>query len=118
MTRSGAALKLAYEDLLKLPEDRLRHELIDGEHFVTPPPIVFHQLVGTRVVISLGGFAADSGCGQVLYAPVDLVFSPHDVVEPDILFVAREHLDRIQGKYLTDPPDLVSEILSPSTRGP
>src|ERR1700730_6616812 len=116
MARQGSTLKVSYEELLKLPDDGLRHELIGGEHYVTACPIPWHQLIATRVVISLGAFAAAAECGQVLY-PVDVVLSPHDVVEPDVLFLSREHVDRIRGKFLTEPPDLVIEILSPSPRG-
>jgi Uma2 family endonuclease len=117
MARQGSTLKVSYEELLKLPDDGLRHELIDGGHFMTACPVLWHQLIATRVVISLGAFAAGAGCGQVLCAPVDVVLSPHDVVEPDVIFLSREHVGRIQGKFLTEPPDLVIEILSPSTRG-
>ena len=119
MTRSGSTLrvKLTYEDLVKLPEDGLRHELVDGEHFMTPSPIVLHQQVAKRLVLSLGGFADHSGCGEVLFAPVDVVLSPYDVVVPDIFFLSRDHVGRLHGSHLTEPPDLVIEILSPSTRG-
>lgn len=116
MSRSGSAIKLTSEDLLKLPESHQRQELIDGEYYVTPTPVPLHQLVAARVTISLGGFVVAAGCGLLLPS-VDVVISPQDLVEPDLLFLSREHLHRIQGKYFTEPPDLVIEVLSPSTRG-
>src|SRR5260370_21015 len=117
MTRTGSALKLTYEDLVNLPEDRFRHELIDGEHCVTASPNLLHQRVLMRLAISMGPFVAASGCGEMFNVSVDVVLSPHDVVVPDGLFLSREHVDRIHGNHLVDPPDLVIEVLSPATRG-
>ena len=117
MARQGSTLKVSYEELLKLPDDGLRHELIDGEHFMTPSPIILHQLIAKRIFAALDRFAERTGCGEVLFAPVDVVLSPYDVVVPDIFFLSRDHVGRLHGSHLTDPPDLVIEILSPSTRG-
>ena len=116
MSRSSSPIKLTSEDLLRLPESHQRHELIDGEYCVTPTPTAPHQLIAARVMISLGGYAATTGCGQLLPS-VDVLISPHDLVEPDLLFLSREHVHRIRGEYFSEPPDLVIEILSPSTRG-
>jgi|SRR5580693_2796088 Uma2 family endonuclease len=117
MTRAGSTLKLTYGDLAKLPEDDLRHELIDGEHYVTATPTLLHQRVVMRLVLSLGPFAVASGCGEMLAPSVDVVFTPHDVVVPDALFMTPEFVDRIRGDHLTAPPELMVEVLSPSTRG-
>src|ERR1700694_5368119 len=108
--------KLTYEDYVLFPEDGLCHELIDGEHYVSPAPYTLHQRIVVRLVRVLGNFAADTGCGEVLVAPTDLVLSPYDVVQPDVLFVSRERLHVIEKKFLSGPPDLAVEVLSPSTR--
>ncbi len=113
--RSAAAPRLTYDDYLGLPDDGSRHELIGGEHCVSPAPAVLHQRVLARLMIDLGGFAARTGCGEVLTGPVDLVLSPHDVVQPDILFFARGNEPR-EERTVSYPPDLVIEILSPATR--
>jgi Uma2 family endonuclease len=118
MPRPGSVHKLTFRDYLGFPDDGNRHELIGGKHVVTPAPVRRHQRVAARLVISLGGFASRSGGGEVLFAPVDLVLSPHDVVQPDILFYAADHVDRIEARGVPnapDVPDLAVEILSPGT---
>jgi Uma2 family endonuclease len=109
-------LKLTYEDLQAFPDDGKRHEIIDGEHFVTPSPETGHQAIAVNLVVLLKNFLDAHALGEVFVAPLDVVFSDTDVVEPDLLFVAAEHADRITRKNIRGAPDLVIEILSPSTR--
>jgi Uma2 family endonuclease len=106
----------SYEDLLILPEDGKRHELIDGEHFVSPAPTPRHQAVSLNLTRLLANFVHATRCGTLFAAPLDVVLSPHNVVEPDLLFIAagREHV--IGERCLSAAPDLAIEILSPSSR--
>lgn len=109
-----AALRFTYEDYVLLPEDR-RHEVIDGELFVTPAPTPFHQIVLIRLMRRIEDFVEARGLGTVLHAPCDVVLSEYDVLQPDILFVSSEHRPIIGEKYVGPAPDLVVEVLSPST---
>ena len=108
--------RLTYADLLAMPEDGKRHELIDGEHFVTPAPTTRHQLVLGNLHLDLGSYVEANGLGKVLFAPLDVILSDYDVVEPDLLFVSTERLARIGRPYIHAAPDLVVEVLSPGTR--
>lgn len=108
--------RLTYADLVAMPEDGKRHELIDGEHFVTPAPATRHQLVLGHLYLDLAGYVEANGLGQVFFAPLDVVLSDYDVVEPDLLFVSTERLERIGRAYVDAAPDLVVEVLSPGTR--
>lgn len=116
MNLASAPIKLTYEDYLHFPEDGKRHELIEGEHVVTPAPNTRHQIVHASLFRVLSGFVHEQSLGQVLSAPTDVVLSEHDVVQPDLLFVAREHRDRIGEARLEGAPDLVVEIVSEGTR--
>ncbi len=109
-----AALKFTYEDYALLPEDR-RYEVIDGEVFVTPSPTLRHQLVKMRLVRLLEDFVWQSGSGTVVDAPFDVTLSRHDIVQPDILFVSRKREALLGERYADGAPDLVVEVLSPST---
>src|SRR6266498_4123278 len=109
-----AALRFTYEDYLLLPEDR-RYEIIDGDLFMTPAPGTPHQRIVGNLYLRLRQHVDDSGLGEVLCAPCDVVLSPTDVVQPDILFVAAARLSIIGEKYISEAPDLVVEVLSPST---
>jgi Uma2 family endonuclease len=108
--------KLTYQDLLRMPEDGLRHELIDGEHYVSPSPSWRHQTAVANLVWILSTFVRERRLGWLRFAPLDVFFSDFDVVEPDVLFVSRARSDGIRERCFEGAPDLVVEVLSPSTR--
>jgi Uma2 family endonuclease len=110
------APKLTYDDLVLFPDDGKRHEIIDGEHYVTPSPNTRHQAIAVELTTLLHGFVRSRGLGRVFAAPYDVVISVHDVVEPDLMFVAAARAGVITGANAQGAPDLVVEILSPSTR--
>jgi Uma2 family endonuclease len=56
------------------------------------------------------------GLGEVFVAPVDVYFSEHDVVEPDVLYVSSGNAHRVQELFVDGAPDLVVEVVSPSSR--
>jgi Uma2 family endonuclease len=111
------ATGLTYDDLSGLPQDDgLRRELIDGELYVTPSPVRRHQRVVLRIAAALLAYVDEHG-GEVLPAPADVVFSPSTVVEPDVVYVAADRVERLTDERFVDiPPDLVVEVSSPSTR--
>lgn len=108
--------KLTHEDFLLFPDDGKRHELIDGEHFVTPSPVVRHQTILQNLYLELGPWVRERELGQLFVAPLDVILSNVDVVEPDLLFV-RKGREEILDDWVRGAPDLVVEVLSPSTRG-
>jgi Uma2 family endonuclease len=109
--------RLTYEDFLLFPDDGKRHELIDGEHYVTPSPNLRHQDLVGRLYLAMGNhLAAFPAAGRLFLAPFDVVFSFHDVVEPDLVFVAGDQLDILTPQNVQGSPALVVEILSPGTR--
>lgn len=107
--------RLTYEDYCLLPNDGKRYEIIDGELFVTPSPLTRHQRVVTNLVYYLVDFVKKHDLGVVYAAPLDVVFSPYDVVEPDLLYVSKARLDVVTEKNLQGAPDLAVEVLSEST---
>ncbi len=107
---------MTYQDLLRLPEDHLRHELIGGEHFVSPSPAVKHQRIVLNLARILSSFARAHRLGEAMVGPLDVLLTEHDVVEPDVLFVSAARANRVQERYVDGAPDLVVEVLSPSNR--
>ena len=106
-----------YSDLVALPDDQLRHELIDGEHFVSPSPATTHQQFSKRLFVALNAFVERHCLGEVLYAPFDIKLSAWTVLVPDLVyFTAARFADVVNEKHATAAPDLVVEILSPGTR--
>lgn len=116
MATRDPALKLNYDDLVLWPDDGKRHELIDGDHYVTPSPMLRHQDVAGRLYFHITAFLRDHPLGWVYIAPTDVVLSPRNVVVPDLLFVTRERQPVLTPKNLQGAPDLVLEVLSDSTR--
>jgi Uma2 family endonuclease len=109
--------RLTYDDFLLFPDDGLRHEIIDGEHYVTPSPNPRHQLLLGRLHFDIELYLrAHPGSGQVFLSPLDVVFSQWDVVEPDLLFIAAAQEDILTDKNVQGAPALVVEIASPGTR--
>jgi Uma2 family endonuclease len=107
--------KLTYDDLLAMPEDDLRHEIIDGAHYVTPSPGRWHQRAVGNLFRLIGNHLEQKPVGEVYLAPFDIVFTMFDVVEPDLVFVSAERLSIITDKNIGGAPDLVIEVLSPTT---
>jgi len=106
-----------YSDLVALPDDQLRHELIDGEHFVSPSPTTTHQEISKRLFRTLDAFVERHRLGEVLYAPFDVKLSAWTVLVPDLVFfTAARYAEVVNEKHATAAPDLAVEILSPGTR--
>jgi Uma2 family endonuclease len=108
--------RLTYEDLLQFPEDGLRHELIGGEHFMTPAPSWKHQTASFNLSYFFGDYLRRNPLGRALAAPFDIVLSAEDVVEPDLVFISNERAGILNERNASGAPDLVIEILSPGTR--
>lgn len=111
-----ARRKLTYEDYVLFPEDGQRHEIIDGEHYVSPAPVPRHQIIAVELITTLHSFVKSRRLGKVLTAPTDVLLSRHDILQPDILFISNERVAILKDKNIEGAPDLVIEILSPSTR--
>ncbi|MEJ7761965.1 MAG: Uma2 family endonuclease [Thermomicrobiales bacterium] len=110
-----ATRPLTYDDLLSTPDDRNRYEILNGRMVVSPAPTSNHQLVAGRIYMALTNTSSNAGDGIVFFAPLDVRLGPHDIVEPDLLFVTSSRRHIIEKAYLTAAPDLLVEILSPSS---
>ena len=110
-------LKLTYEDFLLFPDDGKRHELIDGEHYVTPSPNPRHQGILGTLHLLIASYLESHSTGRVFLSPLDVVFSDFDVVEPDLLYLSHERAaTALTPQNVRGTPELVVEIGSKSTR--
>src|SRR2546423_10367726 len=117
MKPAGSDVKLTYDDFVLVPDDGKRHELIDGEHYVTPSPNQSHQQILGDLHGFLWTFLESHPVGRVFLAPFDVVFSRFDVVEPDLMYVSKQTAARVlTPQNVQGAPDLVVEIGSPGTR--
>lgn len=116
MERSSIeAEKLTAEDYLRLPESGPRYQLIDGELHMAPAPNLYHQKISWNLVKLLSCYLDTQQVGQAFCAPCDVYLDAHNVVQPDLLFVATGNLHILAEDGVRGAPDLVVEILSPAT---
>ena len=107
--------KLTYAEYERIPDDGKRHEIIDGEHHVNPAPGTCHQTVSRRIKFQLYEQIELTGLGQVFDAPSDLQLSDFDIVQPDLVVVLEPKRAIITASRIEGVPDLIVEILSPSS---
>lgn len=114
----GSRRRLTYEDYLRLPETNRRCELRGGSLVWEPSPAYDHQWIVGNLHLLLRAAAAQAG-GRVILGPFDTVLSREEawVGQPDLLCVSQARLDIIGQRCLAGSPDLVVEVVSPSSRG-
>ncbi len=106
--------KLGYEDYERIPSDGKRYEILDGELYVTPAPAPLHQRLSKRLQRRLEDYFEARGIGEVFNAPIDLILTKCDIVQPDLLVVGDP--SHVTHRAIEGTPLLVVEVLSPSTR--
>jgi Uma2 family endonuclease len=104
------------EDIFDAPEDDKIYEVIDGELYVSPSPSWRHQVAVSHLHGILYPFIRSHNLGEIVTVPLGVVLDPDDGVEPDLVYVSRERMDIITDRGIQGAPDLVVEVLSPSTR--
>ncbi|MGH2759137.1 MAG: Uma2 family endonuclease [Actinomycetota bacterium] len=108
--------KLSYEDYARFPDDGRRWEVIDGEAFLVPSPDTEHQDVAGRLYRRIAEHLDAHGGGRVFISPLDVIFSDHDILQPDVIFVADEHASVITDKNIRGTPTWLVEIVSDPVR--
>lgn len=115
-------VRFTYEDYCLAPDDGKRREIIDGVEYIlsggsmAPAPRPIHQRIAGRIFGEIYQHLKHMPVGEVFDAPLDVILSETDVVQPDVLFVSDERAGIIEEHGLTGPPDLVVEVLSESNR--
>jgi Uma2 family endonuclease len=112
---SVAAPLLTADELDQFPDDGKRREIIGGELHASPAQVRVHQSLVKRVLGLLVREIDEKGVGEAFPGPVDVRFSVDDQVQPDVVALRTERLDIYQGHIVHRPPDIVVEVLSPST---
>ena len=114
MVGSKTKTRFTYEDYARTPEGE-RYELLDGELIMAAAPSMAHQRVGIRLGGEFDIYVVNGDLGEIYIAPTDVYLSDTDVVQPDLLFISKARSHIRTGKNIRGAPDLVVEILSPST---
>ena len=107
--------KITFEEFRQLPYNGKRYELVCGEVHVTPAPNTRHQFILRRLVASLERHTARNPVGEYAFAPLDVRLASDIVLQPDLIFVSAARIEILGDELVSGPPDIVVEILSPST---
>jgi len=111
-------LRMSYEEYLAWADEDVHAEWVNGEVIVQMPPKLRHQDVVGFLLALLRVFTQLAQLGKVLCAPFEMRATPDGPArEPDLLFVAREHLERLTEARLSGPADLVVEVISDDSVG-
>jgi Uma2 family endonuclease len=103
-----------YEEYYRLDDDR-RYEIIDGKLLMAPSPDAWHQDWLGDLYTLIRRFVKERQLGRVFVAPFDVVLNAENTVQPDIIFVAAANLSIIQRRAIFGSPDLLVELISPSS---
>ena len=102
------------KDYEALPEGA-PYQLIEGELVMSPAPNPFHQELLKRVFLRFYKAVEEAGNGKVLFAPVDVYLDEENAFQPDLVVLLKDSLEKITEKGVKGAPDVVVEVLSPST---
>ena len=111
------AIRFKARDIWDTPEDGKRYEVIDGQLYVTPPPLREHQGASGVLYEYIAPFLRQHGLGKLYAAPIGVELDDENGVQPDLVYVSRDREHILSRRGIEGAPDLVVEILSPSTRG-
>ncbi|MFC0211684.1 Uma2 family endonuclease [Paenibacillus chartarius] len=104
-----------YEAYAAMPEDGNRYEIVDGIlELMSPGPALPHQSVSAELEYLL-----NSSCRSeymIFHAPLDLILSPTDMRQPDVMIVHRSRQHILTNRGIEGPPDVIAEILSPGSK--
>ncbi|MBN1886742.1 MAG: Uma2 family endonuclease [Thermoflexales bacterium] len=111
----GETSKMTYEEFLAWADEDTLAEWVDGEAVVTSPASDRHQDLARFLIAVTSIYVETHGLGVIRPAPFQMKLDHGR--EPDVLFVAAEHLDRLKTTHLDGPADLVIEIVSAESVG-
>jgi Uma2 family endonuclease len=103
-------------EFMNLPEQDAPVELIDGEVIVTFTPIYWHNRIAFRLARRLSDVADSRNLGEWALPPMALFISTYNVFQPDAMFFTSDHIPDLRRLPITEIPEIVVEVLSPSSR--
>jgi Uma2 family endonuclease len=110
---TDAVRSMTAEEFFQLPETNQIEELIDGEYVVSPPANITHQLTAGNAYFFL---RTNAPSGKTLAAPSAIRFEQDHALEPDVFWIRPDgDCKPVDDRYWKGAPDLVIEVLSPST---
>jgi Uma2 family endonuclease len=104
-----------YEMYAALPNEGKLYEVVQGVLIMSPAPETAHQGVIAQIHHYLYQQIVLKRRGLALTSPIDVVLARKTTVQPDVLVILAEHMNRVEPKRVVGPPDLAVEVVSPSS---
>jgi Uma2 family endonuclease len=112
---ASTRVRFKADDIWDAPEDGKRYEVVDGDLYMTTAPDLDHQ----RPSMGLSGFIRwylrTHPIGEIFAAPVGLILDDENGLQPDLVYVSKARAAILTRRGIRGTPDLVVEVLSPST---
>ena len=116
LIESTTSSKLTYQDLTHLEvEENELYELIDGKLMKRASPSTAHQRMIRKLMSKLDTYVTEKELGELFFAPYDVVLDKYNMVQPNLLFVSKANQKIIKETHVEGVPDLIVEVLSPSS---
>jgi Uma2 family endonuclease len=112
---TASSLPFTVREYLLLPDDGKQYQLIEGDFFVNPAPVPWHQTVSRRLQYELMTQLERPGIASVYNAPIDVILDDYNVLQPDLVILGAAKADLVTERAIEGVPDVVVEILSKST---
>lgn len=109
------SVRFTHDDLGQFPDDGKRREIVGGELYTMPSPSTKHQKIVGNFFFELTLYVRVNPIGEVFVSPIDVIFGIYDVIIPDIVFVSQAQQGIISERGIEGAPDLMIEVLSPSS---
>ncbi len=103
-----------YEDYISLEEDK-RYDIVDERLFEMPTASLRHQKVICNLAYLFRRYQEEKSCGDSYLAPVDVILSEENIVQPDVVFISIERLSIAKERVILGARDMVAEVVYPST---
>jgi Uma2 family endonuclease len=110
-----ASLAVTVHEFMDLPEGPPYYELVEGELFMSPPPLRIHQEIARNIVGIILAYLDKRPIGKLFFAPFGVFLTEIDAYQPDIVFISNDRKSALTEEGLSGAPNFVVEILSRST---
>lgn len=114
-THPGPKVHFLASDIWDAPDNGKTYEVIDGRLYMTPPPAWRHQRGLNRLNVLVAAYVYQRTLGEVVTAPTGVVLDDETGVQPDLLYISTARAGIISERGVEGAPDMVAEVLSPST---
>ncbi|MEJ7680978.1 MAG: Uma2 family endonuclease [Segetibacter sp.] len=104
-----------FREMLFDDDDNYYYEIINGEMIQKSAPTPMHQRICRKIIVILDNFINEKKSGEVFQSPINVYLDEYNKPQPDLVFVSNEKKAIITNDGIMGVPDLIIEIISPTS---